>query len=66
MKVFEDGETFELGEGKLMREGSDVSIFATGIMVAEAVEESILNSLTCAKAMPGRDGEIYHSLSEFL
>ena len=35
-------------------------------LVAEAVEESILNSLTCAKAMPGRDGEIYHSLSEFL
>ena len=35
-------------------------------LVAEAVEESILNSLTCAKAMSGRDGEIYHSLSEFL
>ena len=35
-------------------------------LVAEAVEESILNSLTCAKAMPGHDGEIYHSLSEFL
>ena len=35
-------------------------------LVAEAVEESILNSLTCAKAMLGRDGEIYHSLSEFL
>lgn len=28
VKVFEDGETFELGKGKLMREGSDVSIFA--------------------------------------
>ena len=38
VKVFEDGETFELGKGKLMREGSDVSIFATGIMVADAVE----------------------------
>lgn len=38
MKVFEDGENFELGKGKLMREGSDVSIFATGIMVADAVE----------------------------
>lgn len=38
VKVFEEGETFELGKGKLMREGSDVSIFATGIMVAEAVE----------------------------
>ena len=37
VKVFEDGETFELGKGKLMREGSDVSIFATGIMVADAV-----------------------------
>lgn len=35
-------------------------------LVAEAVEESILNSLTCAKTMPGRDGEIYHSLCEFL
>lgn len=38
VKVFEDGESFTLGKGKLMKEGADVSIFASGIMVAEAVE----------------------------
>lgn len=38
VKVFEEGETFTLGKGKMMKEGKDVSIFATGIMVAEAVE----------------------------
>ena len=38
VKVFEDGESFTLGKAKLMKEGADVSIFASGIMVAEAVE----------------------------
>lgn len=38
VQVFEEGESFTLGKGKLMKEGTDVSIFASGIMVAEAVE----------------------------
>lgn len=38
VKIFEEGENFALGKGKLMKEGTDVSVFATGIMVAEAVE----------------------------
>lgn len=38
VKVFDEGESFTLGKGKLIREGSDVSIFASGIEVAEALE----------------------------
>lgn len=38
VRVFEEGETFTLGRGKLLRAGSDVSLFATGIEVAEALE----------------------------
>lgn len=38
VQVFEEGESFTLGKGKLMKEGTDVSIFASGIMVVEAVE----------------------------
>lgn len=38
VKVFEEGTEFALGKGKLMKEGKDVTILATGIMVAEAVE----------------------------
>lgn len=37
-KVFEDGSTFEIGKAAEVREGKDVTIFATGIMVAEAVK----------------------------
>ena len=55
VKVFEDGETFELGKGKLMREGSDVSIFATGIMVADAVEAvEELEKEGVIESVPGR------------
>lgn len=35
-------------------------------LTAEAVEESILNSMVYADAVQGRNGEIYHSLREFL
>jgi len=35
-------------------------------LVAEATEESILNSMAEAKALTGLEGETYHSLSEFL
>ena len=36
-KIWEDGESFELGKGKKLLDGKDVSIFATGIEVAEAM-----------------------------
>lgn len=37
-KVFEDDCEFELGKGIVIKEGKDVTIFASGIMTAEAVE----------------------------
>lgn len=37
VKIYSEGDPFALGKGCLLREGSDVSIFATGIMVAEAL-----------------------------
>ena len=36
--VFDDDYTFEIGKGALLKEGSDVTIIATGLMVAEALE----------------------------
>ena len=38
--VFNDPDTykFELGKGVQIREGKDIAIFATGLMVAEAIE----------------------------
>lgn len=37
-KIFQDGSTFEIGKAAKVKEGKDVTIFATGIMVAEAVK----------------------------
>jgi len=37
-KVFCENDTFTLGKGFRIKEGKDVSIFATGIMVADAIE----------------------------
>ena len=36
--IYEEGSTFEIGRGNLLRDGSDVTIFASGIMVAEALK----------------------------
>ncbi len=36
--VFDDDYTFEIGKGVELKEGSDVTIIATGLMVAEALE----------------------------
>lgn len=36
--VYAEGETFELGKAKVIKRGHDVSIFASGIMVNEAVK----------------------------
>ncbi|WP_062238821.1 transketolase family protein [Fictibacillus sp. FJAT-27399] len=38
VKIYTSGETFEEGKGKLLREGGDVTIIASGIMVAEALK----------------------------
>ncbi|MDR2606453.1 MAG: transketolase family protein, partial [Oscillospiraceae bacterium] len=35
--VYEPGERFTIGKGKLLRDGGDLTIFASGIMVAEAL-----------------------------
>jgi len=36
--VFEDGSEFVIGRGALLRPGRDVTVFASGIMVAEALK----------------------------
>ena len=36
--IYEEGESFELGKAKTIRTGKDISIFATGIMVKEALD----------------------------
>ena len=38
--VYSSEEKFEFGKGKIVREGNDVTIFATGLMVKEAVKAS--------------------------
>lgn len=35
--IYEEGSTFEIGKGNVLRGGSDVTIMASGIMVAEAL-----------------------------
>lgn len=36
--VYEPGSTFEIGKGNVLRAGTDVTIIASGIMVAEALQ----------------------------
>ena len=38
MAVYGDGGSFEIGKGNVLRDGSDVTIIASGIMVSEALE----------------------------
>ncbi|MBI6873790.1 transketolase family protein [Clostridium aciditolerans] len=38
VKIYENGSTFEIGKSIVLRDGKDVTIFATGIMVAEALK----------------------------
>ena len=42
VKIYEDGETFEIGKGIILKDGSDVTIISTGIMVAESLKASFL------------------------
>ena len=36
--IYEKGSTFEIGKGNLLKDGSDITLIANGIMVAEALE----------------------------
>lgn len=40
--VYEDGADFEIGKGALLRDGKDVTIIASGILVTEALEAADL------------------------
>lgn len=37
-KIYEETENFEIGKGKVLKDGNDLTIIATGIMVAEALK----------------------------
>jgi len=39
--IYEKGSTFEIGKGNLLKDGSDITLIANGIMVAEALKEVI-------------------------
>lgn len=41
-KVYEDGQSFPIGRGVVLREGCDVSIIACGMEVAEALRAAVL------------------------
>lgn len=41
VKLYSEGETFPKGKGKVLREGSDVAIIASGIMAAEALKAAV-------------------------
>jgi transketolase len=38
IKVYEEGSTFEIGKGVTLKEGNDVTLIATGIMVDDALK----------------------------
>ena len=40
--VYEEGSTFEIGKGNVIQDGSDVTVFASGIMVEEAMKAATL------------------------
>lgn len=42
VNVFEDGSEFELGKGVTLREGTDVTLFCSGIMIEGALEAAKL------------------------
>ena len=42
--IYEEGSTFQIGKGNVLKDGADVTIIASGIMVAEALKaEKILS-----------------------
>ncbi len=42
VKLYDDKDVFETGKGKVLREGGDVTIIASGIMVAESLKAADL------------------------
>ena len=40
--IYKEGSTFEIGKGNLIVDGTDVTIFASGILVEEAVKASTI------------------------
>jgi transketolase len=42
VRIYEEGEVFEVGKGKVLREGGDVTIIASGIMVTESLRAADL------------------------
>lgn len=40
--IYEEGSTFEIGKGNVLQDGSDLTIFASGIMVEEAMKAATL------------------------
>ena len=38
MAIYEEGSTFEIGKGNVLTDGGDLTIFASGIMVSEALK----------------------------
>ena len=38
--IYEKGSTFEIGKGNLLKNGSDITLIANGIMVSEAIKAS--------------------------
>ena len=38
IQIYEEGSTFEIGKGVRLREGKDVTVFASGIMVSESLK----------------------------
>jgi transketolase len=42
VKLYDEGEVFEAGKGKVLRDGGDVTLIASGIMVAESLKAADL------------------------
>lgn len=38
VRIYEEGSTFEIGKGIVLRDGTDVTLIASGILVSEALE----------------------------
>lgn len=49
--IFEEDSEFEIGKGKILREGNDIAIIATGIMVGEALKAAEILEKSGLKAM---------------
>jgi transketolase len=42
VKIYENGSSFEIGKGITLKDGKDVTVFATGIMVDKALSAAVL------------------------